>query len=324
MVDDSEIVRFASSDDLAALRGAAQPLLQTSLAARAAKSRTFTQALERWSKRLVEGELELELLGNVPMVERAVLEAVAAGSGMMDRFRNRRPQVLVVDVGAGTTDVGFFRYAIQGDGTSIVAPYVGGMKAIKKAGRSVDYALVWLASGRVGLPADSDALRRFQRRFRRAVRGIKARLCEDGAVEVDIADAPAFQLELPALTESPLIKTFVAEFKDAVTSALSGSGRKFSVARDDNVVVFSGGGRSLPFLREVFKRELKTDGGYVSFLQDDALPTWVGRIIPDITAVFPQIAVATGGCSPGLPTELHAVRDTHDPGSRSMAAIYKQ
>ncbi len=263
-------------------------------------------------------------VGAVPMVERAVLEAVAAGSGMMDRFRNRRPQVLVVDVGAGTTDVGFFKYVMRNDGGAFVAPYSGGMKAVKKAGRAVDDALTWLASQRVGLPADSDALRRFQRRFRSAVRDYKARLCEDGAVEIDVQDAPRFELELPQLEETPLIRTFVGEFRGAVEAALTGSGRRFSVARDDNVVVFSGGGRSLPFLRKVFSGALQTDGGHANFQQDDARPSWVGRAIPDVTTVFPQIAVATGGCAPFLPTELQTVTDTHDPGARTLRTIYKQ
>jgi hypothetical protein len=263
-------------------------------------------------------------IGPIPMVERAVLEAVAAGAGMMDRFRNRRPQVLVVDVGAGTTDVGFFRYSMPNKGDAIVAPYAGGMKAVKKAGHAVDDALRWVAARNVGLPAESDAMRRFQRRLSRSIRGIKAQLCEDGAVEIAIPDAPVFEIELEQLVNAPLIKTFVGEFRDAVTSALTGSGRRFDVARDDNVVVFSGGGRSLPFLRGVFVSGLKTDGGYANFLQDDALPSWVGRTVPDVTSVFPQIAVATGGCSPDLPTELQAVSDTHDPGSRSLTPFYKQ
>lgn len=260
----------------------------------------------------------------VPMVERAVLEAVAAGSGMMDRFHNRRPQVLVVDVGAGTTDVGFFKYVMRNDGEAVVAPYSGGMKAVKKAGHAVDDALTWLASQRVGLPADSEALRRFQRRFRSSVRDYKARLCEDRSIEIDIQDAPRFSLELAQLEATPLIKTFVGEFRSAVEAALTGSGRTFSVAKDDNVVVFSGGGRSLPFLRDVFGSALRTAGGFANFQQDDARPSWVGRVLPDVTTVFPQIAVATGGCSPYLPTELQTVSDTHDPGARSLTSFYKQ
>ena len=260
----------------------------------------------------------------VPMVERAVLEAVAAGSGMMDRFRNRRPQVLVVDVGAGTTDVGFFKYVMRSDGDAVVAPYAGGMKAVKKAGHAVDDALEWLACQKVGLPAGSDSLRRFQRRFRTSVRDYKARLCEDRSIEVDVQDAPRFAIELAELEATPLIKTFVGEFTGAVRSALAGSGRTFNSARDDNVVVFSGGGRSLPFLREVFKDGLISQGGTAYFAQDDAKPSWLDRVVPDVTSVFPQIAVATGGCSPDLPTELQTVRDTHDPGARTLSPIYKQ
>lgn len=177
---------------------------------------------------------------------------------------------------------------------------------------------------RVGLPADSEALRRFQRRFRSSVRDYKLRLCEDQSIEVEVQDAPRFEIELAELEATPLIKTFVGEFETAVQSALTGSGRVFSSARDDNVVVFSGGGRSLPFLRSVFKNGIRSGAGMAYFQQDDAKPSWVGRVVPDVTSVFPQIAVATGGCSPDLPTELQTVTDTHDPGARTLSTIYKQ
>lgn len=62
MTEEPEIALFASSYALADMRAAMQPLLQTSVAARAAKSRSFEVAFEGWCNRLEEeSENTLEL-----------------------------------------------------------------------------------------------------------------------------------------------------------------------------------------------------------------------------------------------------------------------
>ena len=62
MTEDPEVALFVSAHDLAAMRTAMQPLLKTSGAARAAKSRSFELAFESWCDRLTaacENPLEL-------------------------------------------------------------------------------------------------------------------------------------------------------------------------------------------------------------------------------------------------------------------------
>jgi molecular chaperone HscA len=261
--------------------------------------------------------------GNPPFIERAVLEAVAAASGIRDRFPNKRPQVLVVDVGAGTTDIGVFKFVVPKNGEMIVAPYRGGMRAVQTAGNDLDAALIGLAVSKLGLPEDCEPLRRFKRRLRDIIRTTKARLCEDGTVEIDVADAPRISIELAELIATPLVAHYLKSFGVAVQQALENTGASFRSLRDDSVVVFSGGGGSLPFLVDAFKAPVQLASGPVHFAVDNAVPAWVSTTVPDITAVYPQIAVATGGCSPFLPTERHIVDDTSDPGVRTMEPMYR-
>lgn len=112
--------------------------------------------------------------------------------------------------------------------------------------------------------------------------------------------------------------------KGAVIQALNGSGASFRSFSDDSVVVFTGGGGSLPFLRDTFdKKPIELSSGPAYFLIDDAVPEWVSRTLPDVSQVFPQVAVATGGCSPYLPAEARVVSDTSNPGKRHLAPFYK-
>lgn len=257
-------------------------------------------------------------------IERAVLEAVAAGSGIRDRFINKRPQVLVVDVGAGTTDIGVFKYINSRDGDGIVAPYAGGMRAVQTAGNALDEALVALAQQKTGLVGNSDRWRRFKRRLGDTIQDAKATLCETGEIEIDIPDFPRTTIELPEFVGTPIVQHYIEQFTGSVVAALDSSGASFRSFSDDNVAVFTGGGQSLPFLREMFdKKPVELASGPAYFLIDDAVPEWVGRTLPDVSQVFPQVAVATGGCSPFLPDEARVTRDTSAAAPRSLGPLYK-
>lgn len=257
-------------------------------------------------------------------VERAVLEAVAAASGIRDQFLNKRPQVLVVDVGAGTTDIGVFKFVNSPDAKGVVAPYRGGMRAIQTAGNALDDALIGLAQQKIGLPSGGDRSRRFRRRLGNVIREAKATLCETGEIEIDVPDFPQTKIDLAEFERTPTVKHFVREFEANIVGALEGSGASFRSFSDDSVAVFTGGGGSLPFLRNVLdKKAVSLKDGPAYFLIDDAIPDWVNRTLPDVSKLFPQIAVAAGGCSPFLPKETGVVGDTSDPGKRELTVFYK-
>ena len=257
-------------------------------------------------------------------VERAVLEAVAAASGIRDQFLNKRPQVLVIDVGAGTTDIGVFKFVNSPHAQGVVAPYRGGMRAIQTAGNALDDALIGLAHQKIGLPSGGDRSRRFRRRLGTVIREAKATLCETGQIEIDVPDFPQTKIELLEFERTPTVAHFVREFEASVKGALEGSGASFRSFSDDSVAVFTGGGGSLSFLRNVFdKKAFNLKDGPAYFLIDDATPDWVNRTLPDVSKVFPQIAVAAGGCSPFLPKETSVVGDTSDPGKRELTVNYK-
>ena len=258
-------------------------------------------------------------------VERPVLEAVAAATGVQDRLVNRRPQVLVVDVGAGTTDIGAFKYRINSEG-ALVSAYEGGMRAIRTAGNRMDDALMALAWSKLELSSDSHMKQTHELRMRPVVRALKRDLFEQGAVEVDLDGFDLISIELPEFEGRPPVKSFRANFEAEVKASLNGAGigsRNFQQTNEPNIAVFTGGGGQLPFLRDILSRPIELDGGPAYFEVQDPLPAWLDDYGPDVAAVFPQLAVATGGCAPNLPDERNTVRDTSVAGARSLAPNYR-
>lgn len=258
-------------------------------------------------------------------VERSVLEAVAAATGVQDRLVNQRPQVLVVDVGAGTTDIGVFKYNVNAHG-AVVSAYRDGLRALRMAGNRLDDALIDLAWSKLGLASDSQLSPTHARKMRPAARDLKRDLFDTGFVRVDVDGFEPITIEADEFSSTKVVSYFAKTFEDQVKSALNGAGagsRNFLRSNEANVAVFTGGGGALPFLRDVLRKPIELDDGKAYFEVKDPVPEWVEDYGADVEAIFPQLAVSTGGCAPYLPDEKGSVFDTSVAPSRTLAPNYR-
>lgn len=258
-------------------------------------------------------------------VERSVLEAVAAATGVQDKLVNSRPQVLVVDVGAGTTDIGAFKYNVN-EGGAKVSAYRDGLRAIRTAGNRLDDGLIELAWSKLGLAADSQLQLTHARKVRPAVRDLKRDLFGTGFIRIDVDGFDTVTIERDEFCKTKVVAFFAKNFEDQVKEALNSAGvgsRNFLQTNQPNVAVFTGGGGSLPFLRDLFTKPIELSDGKADFVIQDPVPEWVDSYTSDVAEVFPQLAVSTGGCSPHLPDEKGSVMDTTIAGSRSLQPMYR-
>jgi molecular chaperone HscA len=261
----------------------------------------------------------------VRFLEQPVLEAVAAATGVQDKLVNQRPQVVVIDVGAGTTDLGVFKYAVVEDAAR-VSPYKNGMRALRIAGNRLDDALIELAWNRLQLADDSQVKKMFVRRLRADVRDLKRDFMRDGRIHIEVEGFAPVDLDLDEFEAHAMVSSFVRQFESEVISALNGAGvgsKNFLESSEPNLAVFTGGGAGLPFLRRIFDRPIKLSNGEALFELRNPEPEWLELYTADVRAVFPQIAVSTGGCAPNLPDEKSAVMDTSTAHPRHLEPMYK-
>ncbi|HEV2745907.1 MAG TPA: hypothetical protein VGW34_01245, partial [Allosphingosinicella sp.] len=182
-------------------------------------------------------------------ITEPVLEAVAASAGIQERFRNGRPQLLVVDVGAGTTDIGVFKITTPERGPALAFPYKSGMAAMPKAGNVVDTILITEICRKLGLSARSQLEDLYQHKLRRQIRELKIELFDRGMIVVDLEDFDTVEISRDEFVSSSRVQSFAQGFRRKITETLNRAGigsENFVETRDSNLVVFTGGGSKLP------------------------------------------------------------------------------
>lgn len=229
---------------------------------------------------------------------QGVLEPLAAGSGRILADRHARNLVLVVDVGAGTTDYSLF-WAVQGQKGQKAFPIQPGSGAIKIAGDKLDDILIAELLSRADTASDEWLKKRFEAELRlMGIRRMKETLFQTGRLDVTVADHSA-SIELPEFLAHERVKRFANQIEDAIRKFLAGVDPSWRKA-DHALLVLTGGGSNLPMIRNLANMLWDLGGRHMKFVPAQALPELIEEFDTDFQQEYAQLAVAIGGALPVL------------------------
>jgi hypothetical protein len=278
---------------------------QVKAAANAALARICAQARQmafqrEWGTVTVMSLLEQMQVAATPRAANIdVVEPVAAAAELLPSEENLVRMCAVVDVGAGTTDIGLFLSLIP-DGSSVVRSKlyrVGEPVSVFKAGNFVDEIVLKLLEARAKMPS-ATALADVRAR----IRGIKETLFRDGFIQELGCD-----LHLEDLRSHPEVRAMAAQIRaellqlvhDNSTAIASWLDKPVhSVSRLD--IVMAGGGGSIDFVLRAIDMPIPIDWRMLQ----------VKLTIPaeragTFRASRGRMAVALGGASDDYDTLVH-------------------
>lgn len=261
-------------------------------------------------------DLPLELLAD------PVHEATAAGAGalMATRERERQPYV-ILDIGAGTTDVAGCLCVNNPDWDYVkVAEVTGARKAIRRAGNNLDNILLNEILKRSSLASGTTDYHQVSRSVRKSVRDLKETLFEEGNMVAYLPSDEVVEIDLLEFVEIDSVKQLFHEIETIVTDAA------FIVAGDDGHVhlVATGGGARLPIVEDLVSRPIEKDGKRMRLQSREAMPNDLKEAYPQLLDFYPQLAVAIGGSHPELPEQTRSVSEgIRDPGPRTLGPVYR-
>lgn len=240
-------------------------------------------------KRVLSGMSEAESVSS----SVDVIEPIAAAQQLIPHQQNLRKIVAVVDVGAGTTDLGLFVYkepsAIKGRklGQSAIVPLTQARSVIK-AGNLVDHVLLRMLFAKVRRLSPED-----RREAEAEVRRLKEQLFKDGKLT-----HLGCTIEQRELEQDEELQEFARDVRENLEDMIADNSATIKATTVNLAyqvpyveIIMAGGGASLSFLVEKLREPMKRDGLNVEFRV----------VIPGVTklrqyeASIGRLAVALGG-----------------------------
>ena len=238
-------------------------------------------------------------------------EALAAASACIWRERFARDLMLVVDVGAGTTDLSLF-WVVQDGEHHRAFPIVDGNSGVRQAGDTLDRLLVEALLRRAGLGADETGERARRGLRRKGVRQMKERLFQVGSLTETLVNDEEVTLSREEFIESDGVRKFAGRIADTIQRLLEGVHESWAKAAAEKGVtlVLTGGGCDLPMITALTDRKWRLGGRTVPFQVARRVPRSVeDRFDAAFIQVYPRLAVAMGGALSTRLDEKSALRE---------------
>lgn len=285
----------------------------------------------RWAGGIDIAELkaaveQIKLLGKRPdyLIDVGIPEPVAVAAGVIADGVNLRDAFMVVDVGAGTTDFGLFvstRMSDNEDDAPRIFQIPASIQGLMQAGDKVDGMLRTFIARKESVDTTDNSGRMILADLNRRIRGLKEVLFTTEKLEYALADGTVGHVTLDDFLADETVKRFGlaidAGFKKALEAVDETWLRWLAMEGVRMHVVLTGGSSALPMMKTLGQGMIEVKGFRILREQVDPKPVWMDEVSGELTAVYPQLAVAIGGAAESMPETLTAPPVFAGAGGRS-------
>ena len=246
-----------------------------------------------------------------------ILEPLAAGSTRVWRGKNSKEAVLVMDIGAGTTDLSFFwvaqllrDHAVPGHRAFPITPQ---SDAIRVAGDHLDHILVDELIERAHLDAVEGERKQAEAALRLSgIRRLKEELFTTGVVRHRMSNDLTVSITLEEFLALPRVQEFQQTLEESIRTFLAKVHSSWGHLESLQLVL-TGGGCDLPMVTRLAGMSLPISGGKTVRLKSTPrVPAFLSAYSEALSNEYPQLAVAMGGALPLVLDERNAM--TEYPG----------
>jgi molecular chaperone HscA len=233
------------------------------------------------------------------MITDHLTEPLGVANVMFDENANINGIMLVIDVGAGTSDMSLYRLkkdAGEDAGVAYEAP--GAARGIEQAGNYLDRLLRGYLLQKAGIGSDDARYRSAAGIIDLTVREIKENLFVQGRVFVPLLDGISVEVLREEFCDLAPVREFSAALQRSMQDMLEQVPEDWmAVAEAKRAirVVCTGGGATLPMVLSLATGEMTIQGHTFQRVSLDNFPTWMTPKHELLRGEFPRTAVSLGG-----------------------------
>lgn len=235
---------------------------------------------------------------NYAFVGDSVTEPLGVASSLVSEDGEANNLSMVIDIGAGTTDISLFRIRVDPDESVYVANQIpGAARGLTMAGNYIDRVLVHKILSKADINSQSPGYKRVRNDLERKVRVYKEELFENGYIDVPLPNGDVVQVGRGEFLQSASIQEFQKELRKKIFETLGAVEESIlrTAPRQELVLVLTGGGASLPFVQSLVGEPIEIGNLSMKTVRSHKFPEWMAEDHADLEDIFPRIAVSLGG-----------------------------
>jgi molecular chaperone HscA len=266
----------------------------------------------------VKSALEkIDALEKLPdyLVTQGITEPIAVGSSRLRQDEPFRGLVMVVDIGAGTSDLALFVVVENPERNLFNAfPIKGCNQSLHMAGDTLDSAMLQAILKKAGIKSHDHDYPYVIQMLRMQVRSLKEDLFRDGYCNVNLVNGARLRIDRDEFLRQESVNRFkkrlAEKFEDVLKAMKKGLAQHFGQAGLS--VVLTGGGATLPMVKELAVGAFSVHSIHIHKSEVPLVPEDF-EYDTELATVYPQLAVAIGGTMPFLIDEKNAIDDIDIP-----------
>lgn len=248
----------------------------------------FMSALTQLNERNIE----------YPFISKSVTEPLGVAGALISWKGNVNSLLMVVDIGAGTSDFSLYRMNFdETTGVSAAVEVKDSAEGITEAGNYLDNLLMGLIFKTAGVNSEHPLWNNIQGNLKLGLRDYKERLFLDGEVTVRLFDDRLITINLDEFLSLEQVKKFSDSLRECRDRILQRVDASFINGAPNNslALALTGGGSALPMVRALANGSVIVNEKELKLVKATSFPEWLREEHPYLEDDFPRIAVSLGG-----------------------------
>jgi molecular chaperone HscA len=234
----------------------------------------------------------------VGFIDKAVTEPLGVAGSLLSWKTAANSLVMVVDVGAGTSDFSLFRLGFNEATEKAAAVEVeNSARGLTEAGNHLDNLLKSFVLRKAGVESSHDLWINILGALQLNLRDYKEALFNDGFVSVSLFNGDVVEVTLEEFLALDQVASFSASLRTCMKEILASVDASFIAGAPNGrlAVALTGGGAALPMVRDLAEGEVEVNGKTLRLVRATSFPAWMSETYPDLEDLYPRVAVSLGG-----------------------------
>lgn len=236
-----------------------------------------------------------------PYVAENITEPLGVAGSLLSWRAPFNQLVMVIDVGAGTSDFSLYRINVNPENQENTAVEIdGSSRVLTEAGNHLDRMLIELIIKKSGITSDDPMWVNVRSALELQIRDLKESLFNGEFVSVSLMNDTEVDIELSEFLDLAPVARFGENLRETMINILAtvdSSWVKWVAAHPTHhlVVALTGGGSELKMVQALAEGTIRVSGQSVTVARALPFPKWIQEIDANLAADYPRVAVSLGG-----------------------------